>query len=60
VVARLRLHGMDDLLKVLSGRAETIEELDRLRAKLGDDPKDWLTVFCEGAGAGSPRAGRAP
>jgi type IV secretion system protein VirB4 len=59
VVARLRLHGMDDLLKVMSGRAETIEELDRLRAELGDDPKDWLPIFCDGAGAGSRRVGRA-
>ena len=46
VVARLRLTGMDDVLKVLSGRAETIEELDRLRAKLGDDPENWLPAFC--------------
>lgn len=46
VVARLRLSGMDDILKVLSGRAETVEELNLLRAKFGDDPKDWLPAFC--------------
>ncbi|MHC1551056.1 VirB4 family type IV secretion/conjugal transfer ATPase [Phyllobacterium sp. K27] len=46
VIARLRLSGMDDLLKVLSGRAETIKELDVLREKLGDDPAGWLPVFC--------------
>lgn len=46
VIARLRLNGMDDLLKVLSGRAETIQELDVLREKLGDDPAHWLPVFC--------------
>jgi type IV secretion system protein VirB4 len=46
VIARLRLNGMDDLLKVLSGRAETIHELTALREKLGDDPKQWLPVFC--------------
>lgn len=46
VIARLRLTGMDDLLKVLSGRAETIQELNILREKLGDDPADWLPVFC--------------
>lgn len=45
VIARLRLSGMDDLLKVLSGRAETIQQLDSLREKLGDDPADWLPVF---------------
>jgi type IV secretion system protein VirB4 len=46
VIARIRLRGMDDLIKVLSGRAETIAELDRLRGQLGDDPNDWLPVFC--------------
>lgn len=46
VIARLRLNGMDDLLKVLSGRAETIHELTVLREQLGDDPKQWLPVFC--------------
>ncbi|MGH6859371.1 MAG: type VI secretion protein, partial [Phyllobacterium sp.] len=45
VIARLRLNGMNDLLKVLSGRAETIQELDLLRERLGDDPKQWLAVF---------------
>ncbi|MCX8282152.1 VirB4 family type IV secretion system protein [Phyllobacterium sp. 0TCS1.6C] len=46
VIARLRLNDMDDLLKVLSGRAETIQELTSLRERLGDDPADWLPVFC--------------
>ncbi|WP_027232979.1 VirB4 family type IV secretion system protein [Phyllobacterium sp. UNC302MFCol5.2] len=46
VIARLRLTEMDDLLKVLSGRAETILELNALREKLGDDPKQWLPAFC--------------
>lgn len=46
VIARLRLTGMDDLLKVLSGRAETIQELNELREKLGDDPANWLPIFC--------------
>ena len=46
VIARIRLHGMEDLIKVLSGRAETVAELDRLRADVGDDPKDWLPIFC--------------
>lgn len=46
VIARLRLNEMDDLLKVLSGRAETIMELSALREKLGDDPARWLPVFC--------------
>ena len=46
VVAKLDLSGMPDLIKVLSGRAETIRELTRLRARLGDDPAVWLPVFC--------------
>jgi type IV secretion system protein VirB4 len=45
VVARLNLAGMPDLIKVLSGRTETVAELDALRAKLGDDPAAWLPVF---------------
>ena len=45
VVARLNLTGMDDLIKVLSGRTETVAELDALRARVGDDPKHWLPLF---------------
>ncbi|MGN8119778.1 VirB4 family type IV secretion/conjugal transfer ATPase [Labrys sp. 22185] len=46
VVARLRLAIGDDILKVLSGRASSIAEVERLRAELGDDPDKWLPVFC--------------
>ena len=46
VIARIRLQGMEDLIKVLSGRAETVAELDRLRAEVGDDPRNWLPIFC--------------
>ncbi len=46
VIARIRLRGMEDLIKVLSGRVETVAELDRLRAEVGDDPKIWLPIFC--------------
>jgi len=46
VIARIRLRGMEDLIKVLSGRVETVAELDRLRAEVGDDPKAWLPIFC--------------
>jgi type IV secretion system protein VirB4 len=46
VIARLRLTEMDDLLKVLSGRAETILELTALRERFGDDPNKWLPIFC--------------
>ena len=45
VVARLNLSGMPDLIKVLSGRSETVAELDALRVRLGDDPAAWLPAF---------------
>lgn len=46
VVARLDLTSMPDLVRVLSGRKETIEQCTALRAQLGDDPADWLPTFC--------------
>ncbi len=45
VIARLNLTGMPDLIKVLSGRTETVAELDALRARVGDDPAAWLPIF---------------
>lgn len=45
VVARLNLASMPDLIKVLSGRTETVAELDALRARVGDDPAAWLPIF---------------
>ena len=45
VIARLNLRGMPELIKVLSGRTETVSELDALRARIGDDPKSWLPIF---------------
>jgi type IV secretion system protein VirB4 len=37
---------MPDVIKVLSGRTETVREMERLRAELGDDPGRWLPAFC--------------
>lgn len=45
VVAQLDLSGLDDALAILSGRAETVELLDRLRAEHGDDPARWMPLF---------------
>lgn len=45
VVAELRLDGLDNHLAVLSGRTETVDLLDRIRARVGDNPKDWLDPF---------------
>ena len=47
VIARLDLSSMPDLIKVLSGRKETIEECAALRDRHGDEPEHWLAEFCE-------------
>ena len=47
VVVELDLTGLDDELAVLSGRAETVDLLDRLRAEHGDAPSNWLGPFHE-------------
>ncbi|UCI10723.1 VirB4 family type IV secretion system protein [Mesorhizobium sp. B1-1-8] len=46
VIARLDLSAMPDILKVLSGRKETVEACAALRTRLGDDPAAWLPQFC--------------
>jgi len=45
VVAELRLDGLDDEVAVLSGRTETVDLLDRVRALHGDEPAQWLEPF---------------
>jgi type IV secretion system protein VirB4 len=45
VVAELRLDGLEDAIAILSGRAETVDLLERLRARHGDDPAQWLMPF---------------
>jgi type IV secretion system protein VirB4 len=45
VVAELRLDGLEDELAVLSGRTETVDLLDRLRAEHGDAPQAWMSPF---------------
>lgn len=45
VVVELDLTGLDDLLAVLSGRAETVALLDALRRELGDDYAAWRAPF---------------
>ena len=47
VVAELDLTGFDDELAVLSGRQASVELLDRLRTKLGDDPALWMPAFLQ-------------
>ena len=45
VVVELNLNGLDDELAILSGRTETVELLDRIRARHGDDPAVWEPIF---------------
>ncbi len=47
VVARIDLSGMDEIINVLSGRAETVGILDEVRKTVGDNPRAWLPVFQE-------------
>ena len=45
VVARIDLTGMEDIINVLSGRAETVAILDEVRKELGNNPTDWMGEF---------------
>ena len=47
VIARLDLTGMDDFIAVLSGRSNTVAEVEELRREHGDDPENWLSIFME-------------
>lgn len=47
VVARIDLSGMDEVIRVLSGKAETISLLDQIVAEVGDNPRNWLDIFYE-------------
>ena len=47
VVARIDLSGMDDVINILSGRADTVLVLDEVRKKYGDTPEVWIPKFVE-------------
>ncbi len=47
VVCQLDLKGFDAELKVISGRASSVEMLHRIMAETGPDPARWLPAFCE-------------
>ena len=38
---------MKEAISVLSGRAETVRRLDAIRARVGDDPSNWLPLYLE-------------
>ena len=45
VVARIDLRGMDNVINILSGRADTVIILDELIEEYGADPNNWLELF---------------
>jgi len=45
VIARIDLAGMSDVVNILSGRADTVRLLDKIRARVGDDPLQWIPIF---------------
>lgn len=47
VVARIDLSGMDDVINILSGRADTVLILDEVRKVYGNNPDVWIPKFVE-------------
>ena len=47
VITRIDLTGMTDAINILSGRAETVQMLDKIRERVGDAPEDWIPVFLQ-------------
>ena len=47
VVARINMAGMDDVINILSGRADTVILLDEIMEEVGDDPDAWIPIFLE-------------
>lgn len=45
VIARIDLSGMDEIIRVLSARIETVLIMDEIINEVGDDPDDWLPIF---------------
>lgn len=47
VIARIDLAGMEEVIRVLSARAETVIMMDEIMAQVGTDPDDWLPPYYE-------------
>jgi type IV secretion system protein VirB4 len=47
VIARVNLSGMDDVINILSGRADTVSILDEVMQEYGNDPEVWIPIFNE-------------
>jgi type IV secretion system protein VirB4 len=50
VIARVDMSHMPEFIKVLSGREETVREVEMLLDEYGNDPKTWLSKFCDWEG----------
>jgi type IV secretion system protein VirB4 len=53
VIARVDMSHMPEFIKVLSGREETVREVEMLLDEYGNDPKTWLSKFCDWEGDAS-------
>lgn len=47
VMARLNLNGMDDDISVLSANLARVLLLDEIRARVGDNPENWLPRYTQ-------------
>ncbi|MGJ7523715.1 VirB4 family type IV secretion/conjugal transfer ATPase [Variovorax sp. LT1P1] len=47
-LASLDLNGFNDALQVLSGTTANVLRLEKLRGRLGDEPRAWLQPFLKG------------
>jgi type IV secretion system protein VirB4 len=45
VILDIDMHDMADEIAVLSSRTKTVELLDGIRARVGDEPREWMPVF---------------
>ncbi len=51
VIARIDLGGMDEVIRVLSARADTVILMDQIIDEVGDDPDDWLPIYYKRSGS---------
>ena len=45
IVAKIDLSDMDEVVNILSGRAETVLILDEVRKEFGNEPEVWMPMF---------------
>ncbi|MBM3579397.1 MAG: VirB4 family type IV secretion/conjugal transfer ATPase [Alphaproteobacteria bacterium] len=50
VIARVDLGGMNEVVRVLSARADTVVLLDEIISEVGEDPDDWLPIYYKRSG----------